>query len=412
MRRLLSLSFVVVAAACGVWLADCGGGGSSADGGSDATLSDGNPFGDGSSVSSLTIQPQNPTVPVTITDGVVTTTPITFIALANGGAPVAASFTLDHGELGNLDSSTGVFTASGNVAGVGTVTASYSNGTSADGGAADRIDEPHGHDRHVAERQDRRRDAGRRSGSAATTASAATTTVDPVDPATKTVLDGPATAPRAQPELGFLYPYDKTVWPQGILAPLLQWQSTHASVTTAVKIHLAEQGFTFDGYYTAPGWVNEPIDESAWSKALYGNQGDPLEVDLYITDGTTNWGPITEHWTVASRRPPGHRLLQLVQLQLTGSANGAVLAIKPGAIAPTLAIPGSNTACHVCHEVSANGSTLFMTGRHVHDGGRRTISRTTARSSSRTRARATRRTGRRTAPSSSGRASTPTARSR
>jgi hypothetical protein len=357
MRRLLS-GVVCVAMVCGASLADCGGGGSSGDGGGDATLSDVNPFGEGSTITSLVIQPQNPTVPVTITDGVVASTPVTFTAQANG-TPVTASFTLDHGELGNLVPGSGVFTASGNVPGVGTVTATDSAVTVADGGALaattsltvtiamSQNGKPAG-------------DAGGGSMLGGNNGVGGNDYGGPVDPATKTVLDGPATPPGSAAELGFLYPYDKTVWPQGILAPLLQWQSTHASATTAVKIHLAEKGFTFDGYYAAPGWVNEPIDEGAWSKALYGNQGDPLEVDVYITDGTTSWGPITEHWTVARGVLQGTVYYNSYNSQLTGSGNGTVLAIKPGAIAPSLAIPGSQTDCHVCHEVSANGGTLFM----------------------------------------------------
>ena len=181
-----------------------------------------------------------------------------------------------------------------------------------------------------------------------------------IDTKTKSVLDGPATAPSSASELGFLYPYDGTVWPQGTLAPLLQWQSTHAAATTAIKMHLAEKGFTFDGYYAAPGWVNEPLDQGAWAKALYGNQGDPLEVDLWITDGTTSWGPITQHWVVARGVLQGTVYYNSYNSVLTGAGNGTVLAIKPGATAPSLAIPGSQSDCHVCHEVSANGSTLYM----------------------------------------------------
>ena len=42
----------------------------------------------------------------------------------------------------------------------------------------------------------------------------------PVDPGTLTVLQS---TPTADPSITFLYPYDETVWPRGILAPLLQW---------------------------------------------------------------------------------------------------------------------------------------------------------------------------------------------
>ncbi len=351
---------LVTTLAIGVSLSECGGNNNNGtnDGGSDATLSDANPFGETSTPSSLTIQPQNPTVPVTITDGVATSTPITFTAIANGGS-VPASFTLDHGELGVLVSNTGVFTASGNGSGVGTVTASDSAVLTPDGGvlaASTSLTV------QVSMSQNGKptTDAGGGGTLGGNNGVGGNDYGGAVNSATKAVLDGPATAPANTSELGYLYPYDKTVWPQGTLAPLLQWQSTHAAATTAIKIHLAEKDFTFDGYYTAPGYVNTPIDEAAWSKALYGNQGDPLEVDLYITDGTTSWGPITEHWTVARGVLTGTVYYNSYNSQLSGSGNGAVLAIQPGAIAPSLAIPGSDTDCHVCHEVSSNGSTLYM----------------------------------------------------
>ncbi len=377
-NRQLSALAVAATMGLGVWLGACGSDDSTVfDSGPDsatttdagpldATINDGgNPFGDTGSttITSLTISPQNPVVQVTIADGVVTTAPVTFTALGNGSIPVAASFTLDRGELGTLVAASGIFTASGNVAGTGTVTATYAGGTSPDGGplvatttvtvqiTMSQNGKPALPDGGV--------DAGSTLGG--NNGVGGNDYGNPVDTATQTVLDGPATAPANAQELGFLYPYDKTVWPQGILAPLLQWQTTHAAATTAVKIHLAEKGFSFDGYYKAPGWVNEPIDETAWSKALYGNQGDALEVDVWVTDGTTSWGPITEQWTVAHGVLKGTVYYNSYNSKLTSTSNGAVLAIQPGATAPTVAVAGTETTCHVCHEVSANGSTMFIT---------------------------------------------------
>ncbi len=335
------------------------------DGGGDTTVNDSNPFGEAAGpITTLTIQPQNAVVPVTITNGVVTTTPITFVALGNGTVQVPASFSINRGELGNMVASTGVFTASGNAAGVGVVTAVYAGATSSDGGpliAQTNVTVT------IAMSQNGKpvstSDAGADGGGSTLGGNNGVGGNDygnPVTTSQQTVLDGTATAPANAAELGFLYPYDKTVWPEGVLAPLLQWQTTHQSATTAVKIHLAEKGFTFDGYYAAPGWVNEPIDQSGWSMALYGNQGDVLEVDLYITDGTTNWGPITEHWNVAHGVLKGTVYYNSYNSRLTSASNGAVLAIRPGAMAPTLAVPGTDTTCHVCHEVSGNGGSIFM----------------------------------------------------
>ena len=44
----------------------------------------------------------------------------------NGTVPVPASWSFDRGELGSIDASSGVFTASGNLSGTGTVTATWS----------------------------------------------------------------------------------------------------------------------------------------------------------------------------------------------------------------------------------------------------------------------------------------------
>jgi hypothetical protein len=379
MRREISALLVVAALGAGALAASCGSDDSSIfDGGpdasladsggpTDATVQDSNPFGDTgtTTITSLTIQPANPVVQVTITDGVVSTTPITFTALGNGTIAVPASFSLDRGELGALVASTGVFTASGNVSGTGTVTATYQPGTTPDGGplvatTTVTVEITMSQNGKPQAQADAGADAGG-STLGGNNGVGGNDYGDPVDSTTKTVLDGTPTAPTNAQELGFLYPYDQTVWPQGILAPLLQWQSTHASTTTAVKIHLAEKGFAFDGYYLAPGWVNEPVDQTAWGKALYGNQGDDLEVDLYITDGTTSWGPITEHWKVAHGVLKGTVYYNSYNSRLTGSGNGVVLAIQPGAMAPSLAVPGTDSACHVCHEVSANGSTIFIT---------------------------------------------------
>jgi len=90
LRREISALGVAAMFGLGVWLAACGSDDSSIfDGGPDGAIVDSgpadttifdapNPFGDTgpTTITSLTIQPQNPVVPVTITDGVVSTTPI------------------------------------------------------------------------------------------------------------------------------------------------------------------------------------------------------------------------------------------------------------------------------------------------------------------------------------------------
>ena len=307
----------------------------------------------GGPVTSISIIPASPIVDVTIDNGVITTAPLTLTAVSNQNAPVAANFAIDRGELGKLVASTGIFTASGNVSGTGSVTATFGNLTATtplsvrikitqsgkpapDGGAPD---------------------AG--GGTGGNNGVGGNDYGGPVSPQTVAILSGAAVAPANAAELGWLYPYDRTVWPRGILAPLLQWQTTHAPATKYVRIHLEQKLFSFDGYYAAPNFINHPVDQAAWRKALLGNTGDPLKAALYLSDGSTVWGPIEETWTVSPGILKGTVYYNSYNSSLVSGSKGAVLAIQPGAYAPSIALPGTEASCHVCHEVSSDGSTLI-----------------------------------------------------
>ena len=291
---------------------------------------------------------------MTITNGVVATTPVTLQAMAtnaNGSVPVAAVWSFDRGELGSIGSSSGVFTASGNLGGVGNVTATW-NGLTAKVELTVTLTDiqnggPSTGDAGVAE-----------AGAGGIGGVGGSGPGGSVDSGTQSILTGSATPPSSPSELGWLYPYDQTVWPRGILAPLLQWSTTHT--VSAVYIHLTQKNYEFKGFYSGTALVNQPIDTTAWQQAAYGNGGDELQVQIVVTDGTTAWGPITEHWIIAPGVLQGTVYYGSYNSQLAGTANGAVLAIQPGATAPNIAIPGTGSTCNVCHEVSADGSTLFM----------------------------------------------------
>ena len=130
--------------------------------------------------------------------------------------------------------------------------------------------------------------------------------------------------------------------------------------------------------------VNEPIDAFAWNKALYGNGGDPLHVDVYITDGTTVWGPISEDWNVAPGVLKGTVYYNSYNSLLAGSEQRRRPRHQARRVLPPPSrCPARHGSCHVCHEVSANGVHALhaWTPRTRHER-RRTTSRRTARSSS------------------------------
>jgi hypothetical protein len=282
----------------------------------------------------------------------VTAPSLTFTAQTGTGAMVGASWSIDRGDLGTIDRASGLFQASGNVAGLGNVRATFGS-LSATTSVTVRI-------------------AATRSGGPSWDGDAGPGGYGgvggegPGGPTDPTAFAGDAAAPASAKEFGFIYPYDRTVWPRGLLAPLLQWQTTH--VAQAVYVHLSQHDYDFKGYYglsQLPAGVarmRQPVDEQAWDQATHSNEGDPLHVELVIASSDGVFGPIAEDWTIAPAILQGTVYYASYNTALNGSpgtVTGAVLSIQPGNASPTLTVPSLKGQCHVCHEVSANGSTLF-----------------------------------------------------
>jgi hypothetical protein len=329
--------------------------------GNTLNLPDGGGVNPEAGVSDLTITPANPVLEVTIANGMVTG--ITGGADAKGnvafqamsaGAAVPAKWSIDRGELGTLDVSGGAFLPNGSFSGVGIVSALYGKAVATtkvtlklkitqNGGSWD----PNTTTPGVG-------GIGGVGGEAPGT---------PVDKATITRLTGTAMAPATAAEFGLLYPYNGTVWPRGVFAPLLQWQTSHTP-TSAVYVHLSQENYDFQGYYAGTSVVREHIDQKAWQVATNGNGGDPLHVEVRIADATNVYGPVSQDWTIASGQLKGTVYYNSYATTLANTIPGAaspaaILAIKPGRSDPELALPGAKDQCIVCHTVSDDGSTLF-----------------------------------------------------
>jgi hypothetical protein len=311
----------------------------------------------GTATGTLVIQPANPTVAVTITDGQVTVTPVNFVA-TSGGSTVNATWQLDRGDLGPIGSATGVFTASGLGAGVGNITATL-------GGAKGQTT--------VTVTIVASQNGGVSNPNAPSGGVGGTGSGGKVNSGTQGSLTGTATPPASATQLGWLYPYDGTVWPHGILPPLMQWQSTLS--ISAIYVHATEKNYEFKGFYSGPQIVNQPFDGQAWQTAINSNTGDPLKVEITVTDGKSVVGPITENWTIAPGVLQGTVYYDSYNTQLAppitseGQTNSAaVMAIRPGAPQPTLALGNlAQTQCVVCHVLSADGSTMFSQMNAVGD---------------------------------------------
>ena len=312
----------------------------------------------------LDVSPTNVTINVVIANGVMNAPPQQFTATYNG-AQVPATWLFDRGELGDIDAN-GVFKASGLV-GEGTITARYG---AREGTAKVKIvvtQTQNGAPTYAGGQPDGGVDGG--GGFGGLGGVGGEPLGPPVDTATATKLRGTPTAPASAQELGFLYPYDGTVWPRGLLPPLLMWQTTLDA--NAVWVKLSQNGYTFEGTYALTNGNASSdqrkrvrLQDDAWRIATQGNTGDDLKVEVRIHTTAGNViGPITRAWKVAPGVLRGVVYYNSYDSRITtngGQQTGGVIAIKPRQPDPTLALPTQAGKCHVCHTVSADGSTIWV----------------------------------------------------
>jgi hypothetical protein len=326
--------------------------------GSNATLSDG---------ATVTLAPSDPTVVVTILNGTITAPSLQFTVTSNG-AKIAAAWSVDQGGIASITSS-GLFTPTGQsggtvdvIAGIGetnlatTVTVIIQRTQNGFTGTIDLT------------------------GSGGYGGVGGEGPGGPIPASEVATLEE---APIADPTRSFLYPYDGTVWPRGILAPLLQWTPGMADAT-AVGIRLTSKTYTYNGYFGRPAalattslFVRSPIPQDVWQQATESTAGnDTLALSLVLLQGGVAVGPLTETWKIAPGilqgtvyyQSYGTLLVENSDFTVNGALVGAaILGIEPGALAPTvvagndtLAGQTPGTGCRACHSVAANGSSLIV----------------------------------------------------
>jgi hypothetical protein len=161
------------------------------------------------------------------------------------------------------------------------------------------------------------------------------------------------------------YPYDGTVWPRGLFAPVLQWDGAGGD---AVYLKIESQAYLFEGCFPsagAPARFGVPQDAWVGAGEWSGGAADPATVTLAVSTG----GNITatrQKWTFALATIKGAIYYNTYgspkALLQTPPAAGAVLEIVPGQAEPQifLSIPGvpSVGPCVSCHSLSSDGSTM------------------------------------------------------
>lgn len=326
-----------------------------------------------------------PSAMQTITVNIGQSTPtVTFTATLNG-QPISAGWGVDRGDIGTVPpgpSTTAAFTPSGTTGGVVNVVAGLNNQTVKREVMVKLEGQQNGFDPNnpaiqpqIAGSPGVLTQGGGIGGVGGEGLGPAVT-----DMTTLTALQNPASDGKAE-GLMLLYPYDKTVWPRGLLAPLLMWRSSLGDAD-AVQITLKSSSgsFSWTGTFARPDvlaqtgtpFIRHPIPQDIWRIATNTAGGaDKLTVGLTIAKGGQAYGPIYQTWTVASARLSGTIYYNSYGTQLAknyagavggdGMFGGAVLSIKVGDTGPALTAGGNgdSTQCRVCHSVSADGSRLI-----------------------------------------------------
>jgi hypothetical protein len=305
-----------------------------------------------------------PSVPVVnVTTGQMPMT-VQFTATV-GGTQTAVAWGVDRGEIGTIDSN-GLFTPTGTLGGTATITAVYGSQKATTTVTVNILTVQQGDPAYTAGALDA--GAGGYMGVGGDGPGA------PPSPAQVTTLSATPGPDAGDPGVSMLYPYDGTVWPQGLLAPLLQWDpGTHSF--DAVYVHIKEKSYEYQGYFAAnkTPFVNLPIPEPAWTAATLSNGGEPFVVSLTFAEGANVYGPYTETWTIAQAALQGTIYYNSYGTALVKNSDGndhygnqygaGTLAITSGATAPVL-VAGvdsagmGGTGCRVCHTVSADGKSL------------------------------------------------------
>jgi hypothetical protein len=184
--------------------------------------------------------------------------------------------------------------------------------------------------------------------------------VDPsVPPAVVSKLDQ-AGLPADPAVSSLLYPYDATVFPQGLTSPLLMWNA--ASAADVVRVRYEEANYTFDGYYPVPLPAQVRVPQKYWDKIVASNPGGPLAVSVSRWDAAsdTAYESAKQTWTIAPASLRG------AIYYWTTSAGGQMARIQPGGAWESL----YGGKCMGCHAVSSDGSTLVASveGLPTNDG--------------------------------------------
>jgi hypothetical protein len=151
------------------------------------------------------------------------------------------------------------------------------------------------------------------------------------------------------------YPYDTTVFPRGINAPVLMWKN--AAAADVYYVHVKSPTYELESFSTAPPPSRFTIGPQTWTDFSNSTTG-AADVQVARWDGKAATVVTHQTWSIADGSMRGTIYYWAINA-------GRVLRIKPGASAPDdflagLTVGGRAQYCPSCHTVSANGGALVM----------------------------------------------------
>ena len=350
------------------------GGGAASGAGTDARADSGIDFGDQPvpvtdagtitvpQVEALTLEPALVTLVVTEDDPMPS---VTFVLRSGDDEVEASKFSVADVDFGDI-AADGTFTASGNIAGMTGVEARFGD-KSVFASLTVRIE--------------REQNGGEDDGSGADSGGYGGVGGEgpggPVDDDTKDVLDDDT--PNDDDSLKWLYPYDETVFPLGLLSPLLMWTESSEGAVEAIALHIHGGEYDYRGYFGRPPslddaapFVRHPIPQEVWQAATLSARGTMLTIELTVAIDGKAYGPIERKLKIADGKLKGTVYYQSYGTDLAknldgaqggdGRFGGATLAIRPGEHEPRLVAggDGDHAQCRVCHSVASRGARMIV----------------------------------------------------
>lgn len=318
----LALLVVAVVAACGSSGSrdgfDEGAGGNGPNNGASSS------FGGGTEqpVSSILIEP--PSATLVVESGVPKTQGFKVIARYADGSSgeVPAAWSSDNQAVGNVGSN-GIYTANATLGGLVTLRATYKD-KKADAALTVQL--------HLLE------NAGGLAAAAVASLKGAT------------AADG---------AIKWAYPYDGTVFPRGLAAPLLMWNNGAAA--DAYYVHLTSSTFDLEAFASSlPATGRFTFVPATWQKFVDSSSG-AAKLHVARLAGNAATVVVDHSWTIAPATMRG-------TIYYWANNAGRVMRIKPGAAAAddfsagTFGALPDATCTMTCHTVSADGSTLVSGG--------------------------------------------------